>query len=205
MIIIEKKKLCFIHIPKTSGSTLTKILYEYISKHHRKNYVYFKGNGWQNTHHIDKQHNSLNQSLNYLSNYKNYKFITIVRNPYDWIGSVWNNFYKNKYKTLKIYLKSRLLNREIYEGKKNQIEFIKNSNNIKIKIFKFEEEPIEKICKDFNIKYNKNIHLLYSPRDKYKSYNYDNDMIKIVNILFKKDFKYFNYKMIMDISELKFI
>jgi hypothetical protein len=127
MIISESKKFIFIHIYKTGGSTITDILSPYVDEKFRSKAVKKEGMGWQPTWHINKgQHDKFSQCLSSLDslnlNLDEYFIFTFVRNPYTWILSVWNNFYryptgnspqdivttiKNKFKKLKNILKGR--------------------------------------------------------------------------------------------------
>ena len=200
MIILENKKLAFIHIPKTSGSSLTKIFYPLMSNN--KNLL-LDGNGWQGTFHIGYQHDTIDESLDNIKNFKELNFITIVRNPYDWIASIWYNLYKKKYPIFKDYLNSDKI--KIYYNKNNQSDFIKNNKNIKVKYYKFEENPIKKICNNYSIDYDNSIHLLNHKRDKIKLYNYDLNMIKIVNKLLYDDFINFNYEILNNVHDVNLI
>ena len=210
MIILEKEKIFFIHIIKTSGSSLSKLFYKYISDLHRKENVYFDESGWQDTLHINDQHSTLKESLVFMEkkeiDYSLYNFITIVRSPYSWIGSIWYSFeLHNTYKTLKNYISFLYENsinfRQFIPTKNIQYDYIK-SDNIVVKYYKFEENPIQNICLDIGVDY-KSTHLLNRNYDRLEIYNYDNEMIKMVNELFLEDFKKFEYKIVHDIKELK--
>ena len=106
MIIIDDR-ICFVHIPKTSGSSFTKIVLKYINNY--KKIFFLDKPGWQGTWHFNKgrcngQHASLNElNIDDINKIKTLDIITIVRNPYDWIGSFYLNFMKKKFKTFKSY------------------------------------------------------------------------------------------------------
>lgn len=206
-MIIINNKICFVHIPKTSGSSFTKIVLKYINDYKKNKFT--DGPGWQGTFHFNKglcngQHANLNTlNMNDVNKIKNSDIITIVRNPYDWIGSIYLNFMKKKFKNFKQYL-FFLQNKKKLGWCNNllQYDFIKNNKNLKIKIYKFEENPHQKICDDYNLDYLE-IHELNRNRNKLLEYNYDNEMINLVNLIFDEDFKQFNYEKINDISKLK--
>ena len=75
-----------------------------------------------------------------------------------------------------------------------QYDYIKNKYNLNVKIYKFEENPLEKICIDYNLKFEQ-IHRLKT-NYKYDSFwdYYDSEKKQIVFELCKKDFEYFDYK-----------
>lgn len=218
MIIIKDKKLCFVHIFKTSGSTLTALMRNYID-HDVTNNDYEKG--WQQLYHYDNnQHNKLIDSLRYMINkglnVYDYRYITICRDPYDWIGSIWSNVYTKSWNKHGLILKQNITfrqfvselrkNKSIWLGVKSQTDFIQNNLNIYPIIYKFENNPIKNICKDFNIKYDKNIKLgkdktNKSLKDRFRYYNYTINEIKKVNYVLNQDFFNFGYKMYDDIDD----
>ena len=203
-MILLNNYFVFIHIPKTSGSSFTKIIKEYIITNKK---TYDSGGGWQQTYHFNGQHTSIND-LNKEDRLKiaNLPIITIVRNPYSWLVSVYENFYLRK-KIITTFKKFilRLNNKDknFIFGKLLQTEYIKNTYNYKVEIYKFEENPHENICKKYNLKYNF-VHVINRNRNKYIKDYYDNELINIVNNIFVDDFTYLNYKMVTNISELNF-
>ena len=102
MIISDSKKFMYVHIYKTGGSSTTDFLIPYVSERFCKRKPRKDGLKWQQTWHIGKQHETLVESLPKLEKMgvdpKDYFIFTIVRNPYAWILSVWNNFYSQPYK-----------------------------------------------------------------------------------------------------------
>jgi hypothetical protein len=162
-----------------------------------------------------------------IEKYKNYKKIVIVRNPYDWLLSIWNDFCSHtiSFKGFINEIKIRNQN-DIDRNKKisiwnldrfcvqRQYDFISNSLNLNMdKIIKFEnlKDELKTFFKEYNDKeiILPQIHSAYfmSSRHKksgrnYKDY-YDDSMYNIVNIYFKKDFEYFGYKMI-DVDSIEF-
>ena len=102
MIIADSKKLMFVHIYKTGGSSITSLLAPYITKQHRSENPITSGDRWQNSWHFDDdQHSKFAEALAVLHKSEvkidlddYFKFV-FVRNPYSWILSVWNNFYSS--------------------------------------------------------------------------------------------------------------
>lgn len=105
MIIADSKKLIFIHIYKTGGSSITKLLLPYITEGFRSKRTKIAGGGWQNTWHFDRnQHSKFSDVLPRLEksgiNTDEYFKFVFVRNPYSWILSIWNNFYQSPKRNL---------------------------------------------------------------------------------------------------------
>ena len=61
-----------------------------------------------------------------------------------------------------------------------QYDYIKNEYNLNVKFYKFEENPLEKICSDYNLKYE-HIHRL---KTNYPSDSFGTIMIGRQNILY---------------------
>lgn len=108
MIIADKKKIIFIHIEKTGGSSITTLLAPYISEKYRSKNARMPetGRGWRKTWHINNQHAKFSDSLPILDKLgidpQEYFKFTVVRNPYSWLFSVWGDQYHSpiKRKTL---------------------------------------------------------------------------------------------------------
>lgn len=201
-MIIVKDKFCFIHIPKTSGSSFTKI----ISKHcETKKIIREEGSGWQGSHHFNSsgksggQHTSINElKKDHLLKIKDLPVITIVRNPYSWIISIYENFVNKG--NFKMYLKSLKKVKKVYGNKKLQIDYINNIYDLPVNIYKFEENPHREICKEYGLEFQER-HLTSRNRTKKIKDYYDQESLKIVNSLFKLDFEHLNYKMISSCQE----
>lgn len=101
MIIADKKKVIFIHIEKTGGTSIAALLTPYISENFRSKNPKTpeSGKGWRQSWHINKQHSSFSESLPVLDKLgvdpQEYFKFAIVRNPYSWLLSVWENRYKS--------------------------------------------------------------------------------------------------------------
>ncbi|MEO1672544.1 MAG: sulfotransferase family 2 domain-containing protein, partial [Cyanobacteria bacterium J06631_2] len=102
MIIADSKKLLFVHIYKTGGSSITSLLAPYISGEFRCKTPQTSGDRWQRSWHFDRrQHSKFAEALTFLDksnldvNLDEYIKFVFVRNPYSWILSIWNNFYSS--------------------------------------------------------------------------------------------------------------
>jgi hypothetical protein len=210
MIIVERRNLAFIHIPKTAGSSLTRMLFPHISPRHLQDTVFFDGPGWQETHHVNEQHATFGESLDYLRDQAldpdAYRFVTIVRNPYDWIGSVWNSFdYKKQYRTLKEYLvaideqDARVVFRH-----RSQSDYVRSDGAVPIRCYQLEDEAPKKICGDFDLPFDGEVHLLHRSKylNKVRFYDYDEESIRLVNELFAEDFERFGYEVLTTVEQI---
>ena len=201
-MIIVKDKFCFIHIPKTSGSSLTSMLSPYIAQEHRESAARTEGLDWQTTWHIDYQHSLLNKHNVYKIN--DLDVITIVRNPYSRIISFYNNFNRGQFLSFKHFLLTK--NPKIdFANTLHQLPIVKNEFGIELKWYKQENNAHYNICKDYDIKYTK-IELavgcgfgmktenVYNyNRNNYIQY-YDDETRQIVAEKYAKDIEYFGYK-----------
>lgn len=100
MILSESKKFIYVHIYKTGGSTITDLLSPYVDNKLKGKDAKKEGFGWQSSWHIKgQQHAKIADALPILDSlgidYSDYFVFTFVRNPYSWLLSVWNNFYRN--------------------------------------------------------------------------------------------------------------
>jgi hypothetical protein len=100
MIIADSRKLMFVHIYKTGGSSITRLMMPHISEDFRSEYPRTMGDCWQNTWHFDAiQHSKLAEALPLLEksnlDLDDYTKFVFVRNPYSWVLSIWNNFYQS--------------------------------------------------------------------------------------------------------------
>lgn len=221
MIIIENK-FTFIHIPRTSGTSFTKIISQHVSTEKEK---YDNGPGWQGTHHFnDGKHKGQHTSINDLNHkdlflIKELPIITIVRNPYSWIVSIYKTFYDKSRWSFKEYIS--ILHDDVKNhperrfghygtfGKLLQNDYIKNNCHYKVLIYKFEENPHETICSHYNIEYVEHMLDRYGmpfskENEKKISSYYDDETISFVNEIFEEDFKCLNYEMVSKASELTF-
>ena len=249
MIIADSKKLIFVHVYKTGGSSITSLLAPYISENFRHKKVRTSGDNWQSNWHFDRrQHSKFADGLAFLDksgvdvNLDEYFKFIFVRNPYSWILSMWNNFYGSPYKNLpqtwenklkfavRALINKKLDSQYFYEmypdgefnnfilfinqivnhnpqlidkvwGATDQYSFLQNNRNIEFDfIGRFENlhsdlqkigartntEQLSQLPKQSHSTYKRN-------RQDYLSY-YNSQSIEIVNQLFARDFKAFNYQ-----------
>ena len=210
MILVENRRLAFIHIPKTAGSSLARLLYPHISPEHLQANVFFDSPGWQETHHVNEQHATLDESLDFMRDRgldpRTYHFITIVRNPYDWIGSVWNSFdYKEQYRTLKQYLVAiRQHNARVVFRNRRQSDYVRSAGDIPLRFYKLEDRALERICGDFELPFDGTVHILRRSKglNKVDFYDYDEESIRLVNELFAEDFETFGYEVFESVKQV---
>ena len=206
MIICDKKKFIFIHIPKNSGTEMTKEL--------KKTYkdttllMNCERNGINIG--IDKMHlyyDVIDKFIpkNILDNY--FKFC-IIRNPYNKLYSAWN-FIKERhgYNDVNDFVKYKL-DKEFIYGKelipgdarvhyRPQFTFVYDTENNKFANFVIKYENINEDISKMNTKYSLTIPL-YDNGNTQKNYiNFFNkESITKINSLYKKDFVLFNYEII---------
>ena len=90
MPIFNKRKLCFIHIPKNAGSTIEKAL-------DMKNKESLYEEKWHEDFLVCPQHLTFLE-LSTLINIENYQVFSVVRNPFDRLVSEFGYFYKNNHR-----------------------------------------------------------------------------------------------------------
>lgn len=216
MIISHTKKFIFVHIYKTAGTSISKILLpharfiEKISSYY-PSYILIKiinhifglndlGNKWINGLH---KHASATEIKNYLDKkvFDEYYKFAFVRHPMDWQVSLYeyikNTRHQDHEKVKKISFKEFVF-REVEKNAPLQIDFIMENNNFIVdKFFKFEniDKDLQSLFKILNIDFNKsNIkHLNKSPRIKNFYQYYDDELEKIVREYYSKDFKLLGY------------
>jgi hypothetical protein len=103
MIINSPKKIIFIHINKTGGTSITKLFRNYINK---KNIVFQgirenRGLGETEDFNLKNKHFTLKKYKNNLKNFHDYFIFTIVRNPYSRALSLYY-WHKNNKKAIGI-------------------------------------------------------------------------------------------------------
>jgi REP element-mobilizing transposase RayT len=212
MPIHYQKKIIFIHIPKTGGTSISKMLFgntHYSHQHLLGPVINVKGKPRRASHCTFEEIQSILQF-----NIEEFDKITCVRNPYDRIKSEYYFLKKNnvihpalgdvKKLTFKDFLIKLEKEFETLEKKcyniwsedyfihfLPQIEFLRVGKEIiDTKIFRFEKfEEVEKY-------FNNKVHLNYNPLNRIKDYKkeYDEEMVEIVQKLYKEDLEYFGYE-----------
>lgn len=199
---IINNKLKFTHITKTSGTyieNLAKSKNLFWGKNDEIIKLYKKKTKLKPYWHIP-----LNKFNNNIYD-KNVKIFTIVRNPYERVISEclckWGSKYSksmNSIDDLNSYIKKQVskTNNSDFLHFKPQYLYIYNNDGIKIVdyILKFENIDIEfnNLMKKYNIdlKYKK----YENKNKKFNVKDISSENIKLINFVYNKDFKYFNYK-----------
>ena len=193
LIGYDKLKCIFVHIPKTAGTSITNGLFENMGGSHRtiKNYLLYFNN----------------------KDFKNYYKFCFVRNPWDRLVSSyiflknggmhdgdakWAKKYLSNCKNFEDFVINFLQGKAVldYIHFKPQFEFISFKNKIHVdKIYKFEN--IQSAIDDINKILNINVLIEHQNKSKkvkgYKEY-YNEETMKIVANLYKKDINLFDYK-----------
>lgn len=194
-------KFNFIHIPKTSGSSFTKLVHPYIKK--GQSNARLDGWSWQETWHLpgDEQHSKIEP--NNIKHLLGQDTITIVRNPFSRAVSFFNNFNRGRFKNFAEYCQNLPeSSQELLDAPVSQYDFLQNKFKIPVKYYKFENNAHQNICKDYRIPY-KRIEVVTGPHvegaidpkkhsNYYKNY-YDEETKEIVAEIYKKDITAFNY------------
>lgn len=206
MIICDENKFLFIHIPKNSGTAMTKELQRtykdtQLLKHCERQGINIG---------IDKMHLYYDVIDKFISKnvLKNYFKFCIIRNPYNKLYSAWQ-FIKERhgYNNVNDFIKYKL-NEEFIYGKeiipgdarvhyRPQFTFVYDNENNRFVDFIIRYENLnEDVCK-MNTKYGLNLPL-YDNGNTQKSYInlFNKESIMKINRLYKKDFELFNYQMI---------
>lgn len=190
MIISDKHKLVFFHIPKTGGSSITKLL---IEKYKGKPYY-------------DK-HCNVDWGMRLLGNRRNYFKFSIVRNPFSRMVSWYNHLVeerkadkeiidpRNFYYFLEYYRKTKEHSKmEMFQYDQNQFDFLipdKSNLNYIIKL-----ESIDKQWKDIcdikKMRYYKVPHERKGIEIDYREY-YDEKLVAYMQNIFRIDLEYFDY------------
>jgi Sulfotransferase family len=98
MMILRDKHLAFVHIPKTGGSSLTRVLGPSVDAGDRCASPRSEGQAWQGDWHAGgTQHATLHEGLIQMGERGldpgSFRFATVVRSPFAWTYSIWENFY----------------------------------------------------------------------------------------------------------------
>ena len=212
-MISHEHKCIFIHIPKTGGSSIERLL----GGKRKKEEIY----GWDDSMQIPLQHVSalqlLEKNLVPKSVFKNYFKFAFVRNPFDLVVSEWKwrvediQFsYFSKYRWLRMpfknfirfHISSKFHNFKNAIGKKINLHLTPqyfylydNKGNCLVDfIGRFENfvNDIQRISNILGFDASKIPHLKKTQRNHYATY-YDKETVEIIKKLYKIDLQMFNY------------
>lgn len=196
MPICQDKKLAFIHIPKTAGTTIEtalgmKSIKNFYNEYKFKHYC------------VCPQHLTC-EELSHEIDLADFELFTVVRNPYDRLVSEYNYIQNNewlfklKHATFKEFIKlipnlDQVERKYIFDGHlETQSSFIKGYED-RIKIFHYEK--INECFDYLSSKYGPlEFGLERKPIEK-KNIKWTKELKKIVQSVYAEDFDRFNYKM----------
>jgi len=198
------KELKFIHITKNAGTTIEDLAYKnninwgkYDKEYTNSKNNIINNNGW---HFFFPQ---INKELKL-----KYDWFMVVRNPYDRIISEYNYYVpaliRENFKFTKDNINNFIINRinnrsEKGEHYSEQYKYLDNDKNIKIHVLKYENlnEEFNKLMKLYNINIKLDEKNILNISKKHISFkDLLPKVIKLINDVYKKDFKIFNYEMI---------
>ena len=205
MLICHEKQFIFIHIPKNSGTEMSKEIKTIYCNSELMSLVERDGPNLG----IDKMHLYNSVISKFISNEILHKYVKfcIVRNPYNKMYSAWN-FIKEShgYDNVNDFIKYKvnidfIYGLEIIPGDarvhyRPQFTFVYDDNENKCVDFIIKYENLNNDIKLLNNKFNLNIPEYGNNKniDYLKFYNQES--INKINILYKKDFELFNYDII---------
>lgn len=185
MIINKKYKFGFVHIPKTGGTSLTLLLAPYLNSK-----LATSGKGWQHAFHKNSMHSK------YIKVPKNYWSFCFVRNPWDWLVSVYVsncNIIGNTKLSFGDFIKTTTTTQSSWittKDNKIAVDYVARHENY--------QNEIEYICKKLGVKCKKIPHRLNrkNRRGQKLSYEdwYDDELKSIVSSSFKCDIDNFGYE-----------
>jgi hypothetical protein len=189
MIVDDENKFIFVHIPKNSGTTMSKVLKDKYTESKLLMWVDEKTG-------IDKMHLYVNVIWTYIDENKCNKYMKfcIIRNPYDRVYSAWKSL-KKQYpeKDIDLFVKKRLnqkfINKNAQYNPQHIFIFDKQGKQFVDEIINFNN--INDDINNLNIKYNLNIPLYGNQKtEKPTEYNryFNKESIDIINNLYEKDF-----------------
>lgn len=185
LLINHAKSWAFVHIPKTGGTTITKILSE----------------------DTDVEFVTSHDSLRLIPD--NYYIFTFVRNPFTRLASAWmHGVRKNLYNPSFDYFLKEVNENDVWILPQTFYTNAGKGENKKVSfIGKYEDfnNDLEKVLTKINVKYNKIPHLnrnpIYNNHPNLKQHSYykhlfqEKWMIDWVHERYYNDFKIFNYGM----------
>lgn len=205
-MLIDDKKVLFIHIPKTGGQAVSNVLFEGGFKSLGVSKEYLVGHKPRRT----LTHITYSEVLTYLNrspeDFDDYFKFSIVRNPWSRAVSLWAARFKEKGYSfqesldfieegnLKIFDECFA---NSYLGKvmtKPQSDYVLHNGKISVDIYKFEnyKKEIKKIKKRLGIK--RRLYKINSSKHSHYSHYYNKKRIKQVERIYGKDIDLFGYR-----------
>jgi len=199
----KEKKLLFIHIPKTGGTT--------IENNISKNTPQTLYSGYTNSL-LDFPYNKKSLQHQFYTtiykfrdklhvNFDNIKIFSVVRNPYDRIISdlFWHKLINKNFTAEQVYnvIKNNYLDRnDLDNHNEPQYKFIVDENSELIKNIKiFRTETLNESNYDLSKFVGFNINIKQKNVNKDYSNYLNQYSISLINTFYKKDFELFNYKL----------
>jgi hypothetical protein len=221
MLISDQKNFIFIHIYKTGGSSLTRLLCPFVDEKYRMTKTRLQGDGWQGTwHYAGRQHQRLatlrDDPIWRGRDLSRYRVCTVVRNPYSWALSVWNDFYRriedapawfnDLYPERSFRDFCRMINAARLEinpdvwGSYTQQSFVADREIRPAFIARFEriEEDTMKLLAMLDVPFAGMPHEIFNNPDERSDPTrfYDAESLAIVNSIYETDFLAYGYPMI---------
>jgi hypothetical protein len=190
MLLSHDKKFCFIHTPKTGGSTISYVLNKYC----RNIAVNEKEHGWQIPLHEYGMHRQVKQVYQHIP--KGYYTFAFVRNPFAVLVS---GFKRKGYENFKQFIISTFKEGSNYIFNKwTQYDYLSVDDKISLNfVGRYENFATDwnHICSQIGIEetYDTLPVKNASYQSDYRDY-YDDETRKIVEKKYEKDLEYWGYK-----------
>lgn len=206
-MICIKRKLLFLHVPKTGGTSIERTLFPNLASSTAADYSYLSGwdddLGWLN-------HLTLDQAIGLLPgiDLKNYLVFTVVRNPWDRLVSeyCWKKsisdlqisfpeyvhiLHDGATMTISDHYKSRVAFDQHYQP---QTAYLEHSAGVLVRIIRFEEfdKDVTRVLRNYIPKDRTLPRLRSSNHVNYKQF-YSSESIEMVRHLYVKDIERFGY------------
>lgn len=212
MPVEHNKKIIFIHIPKTGGTSIINGLFNNGLTHNKQNLIglmiSLDGNWRRSSHCTAEEINTIFPNI-----FDTYRVVTVVRNPFDRMVSEFYHLVRHKIRhpvignvydlnfnefIFRVYNNFQEIEKiQSYPDEDYFIHFLPQSRFLKInnifindiKIYRFEK--FEEIEKDFNLLEKKNVNNI--KEQKHYSLLYNLDSRKMIEEIYSEDLQIFDY------------
>ena len=210
MIILKKQKICFVHIPKNAGTSVSYLLINYSSfkdvivfdKKYLNKYQRILNFYYSNILKISK-HIKINEIIKKFNEIENFSFFLVFRDPISRVKSIYR--YQKKYQNVYNGYDYNSINHFIQSDKfiysngidclhEQQFNFFKDSKVRNLNIFTLNNDDLNNYLKDkltnvidFNIQLNSTKYLKTSEDD-----SLNTKSINIIKKKYKDDFIYYD-------------